>query len=431
MDRDQQGALVARALQGLLAQAQPQAAPPQGLLASPRPPGGLLAGGAALPVPAGPQNLPMPAPQQQAHPKKPRDPNDYTFADYALGLISGGIVGPAVMALQQRQRHRAEASNRAGTEALFSDLGLNGQQQPPPRRPAMQGPGLDGLPVSPPDAGGPAPGRTNLSRASVLAALARARANGFDATPFMPMLGQMLDEQDVDGLVNTAPGPDRPLAKFDPKGYASYLLERRKPRSGENDTVEFDPATGKYETAYKARTKVDSGWEEDPVKPGSWRPVSGGPHDPAYIARTAGDRARSVREAAPPVSLIMPRGDGINSTGDVIGPIYSKIARGQQLTPGEQRLYDDRRAGDPLQALIAGFGGGQGYTAPRPPLPVAAPPAPGAPPRRGPSKQARQPAPVRQQNGVYMPTSAADMASVPKGAKFLNPANGQVLTKAR
>lgn len=382
--------------------------PNAGLLAGQRPNGGLLSANTA-----------------QGPTKKERDPNAYTFGDYLLGaLATGNPFAPAAMALDQRQRRKAETRNRAGAEALFAELGLNGQPQAA-RRPAMQGPGIDGAPVSQPGAGLPPPGPAPLSRSKVLAALARVRANGFDATPFMPQIEALMEQQETDAFLSAVPEPERAYARFDPKGYAGVAFDRLKPRSGENDTVQMNPATGRYERVYEARTKLDDEWMVDPKNPEARIPRPGSKADPKYIRETSFNRADGQRDAAPPMWSVYGPSSGrpgeINSTGDVMGPIYSKIARGQTLTPGEQRLYEDgRRAADPLAALLGSLPNAQ--PAPRPATPPRLPP---------PKPGAQRNGSVAQQGGVYRPTSAADMAAIPKGAKFVNPADGRVLTKAR
>lgn len=114
----------------------------------------------------------------------------------------------------------------------------------------------------------------------------------------------------------------------------------------------------------------------------------------------------------------------VNSTGDVVGPLLAKVAQfgEDSLTDGE-RLIFDRYQQSGQQA------GGFGLT---PPPPAGAAPAP-AP--RAAAAPARAPA-ARQGSGSSAASPVAvqseqDFERLPVGAWFVNPADGQVMQKAR
>lgn len=200
--------------------------------------------------------------------------------------------------------------------------------------------------------------------------------------------GDLREQQALDAYLNTLPPEKRSEAAMDAKGYASDARKAAEPlilNLGGGRAAAIDRNSGDVVREYTMKQEPPSGFTWDDT--GNLKPIPGGPADPDYIAKTAGDRAAAVREAAPPVSLILgDRGGGsgrIDSTGDVMGPIYGKIARGEPLTPGEERLYSDsRRPVDPYAALLAGGGGG--YDMP----PPAAAPRPAATPARTPPAEA-------------------------------------------
>lgn len=100
---------------------------------------------------------------------------------------------------------------------------------------------------------------------------------------------------------------------------------------------------------------------------------------------------------------------------EVLGRIQSKLASGQTLTPGEQKIYDDSRTAriDPNDPYGGGGGGGSysggGY---------------GKPPAGAAGASGTAVAP-------YRPMSAADFAKVPLGAYYVNPSDGRTLKRVK
>jgi hypothetical protein len=107
----------------------------------------------------------------------------------------------------------------------------------------------------------------------------------------------------------------------------------------------------------------------------------------------------------------------VNSTGDVMGPIYKKISAGEPLTPGETKLYEDSRLArmNPLDAALFDEPEAAMPPGPRPgvstppggPVNAAAPPVAKAPlPARGPDRPPT-PAPPRPSAGGLPPQARA------------------------
>lgn len=104
-----------------------------------------------------------------------------------------------------------------------------------------------------------------------------------------------------------------------------------------------------------------------------------------------------------------------NSTGDVIAPILSKVATGgvEALSDGERAIWENyQRQSQGQGGLAALFGGA---------------------PQMAPSGGATGPAPAAggSQQSPARPASQADFDRLPAGAWFINPADGQVMQKAR
>lgn len=168
-------------------------------------------------------------------------------------------------------------------------------------------------------------------------------------------------------------------------------------------------------------------YETNPVM--GTRPVSKTEIPATRAERLAADRYtadrdyRQERLGLDRESLDLRRQEAERPTmGQVQGEVAAKKARGEPLSQGEQEVWDYMQSGRTNGFGFPGMMGGYPGASPAP----AAPP----PPSRT-QEPARKAAPVPQNNGVYQPTTEADMAQIPKGARFVNPATGEVLVKAR
>lgn len=272
-------------------------------------------------------------------------------------------------------------------------------------------------------------------------AILKAAESGANVTPYLKMLDAYTDRSRRDAFLSTVPQADRSLAAMDPDKYVSHALDLRKPRASE-DLIKLDPNTGQYGEVFDAPEKLPPGFRVS-ADGKSWEPVTGGPADPKYVRETAYNRADGQRDAAPPAWVVYgPQGGGgrIDSTGDVLAPILSKVAAGQQLSPGEQTLFDrwnnSSGSDDPVRRLLSGAGGGgvgggmggdldppSRRTAPSP-----APSRPAAPPAPSPARPASPPAMAGTAKNPHRPRSRAEAQALPRGAYFVDPA-GNVIQK--
>lgn len=140
------------------------------------------------------------------------------------------------------------------------------------------------------------------------------------------------------------------------------------------------------------------------------------------------------RETIAWAELYARQNPAVMSQGDAVGTILNKGAKQgwASLTPDENRTLAEYKALNESRAPT--IMGATPYGAPAAAGPPAGPTGTGAQPAgpgaAGPGAVATS-AVAKRADGVYLPTSAADMANIPVGAKFLNPADGRVLPKAR
>lgn len=139
-------------------------------------------------------------------------------------------------------------------------------------------------------------------------------------------------------------------------------------------------------------------------------------HDAEELAFRREQERRRAQEASDPYS----------SPSRVMGPILAKIARGETLTPGEQRLYTDyRTARAQPDDFMAGDALGGDYGAPGTPAPAAAP-TPSKTPAARPGAARGRPADGRSAASPVQPRSRAEAEALPSGTWFRDPAGNLI-----
>lgn len=247
-------------------------------------------------------------------------------------------------------------------------------------------------------------------------------SRGVDVSGQAKVLEALEQQAQLREFLQTVPEDQRSAAALDPAAFADWQRKSGRPQffSVGGNLVAANPETGQAAPAWMAPEKAEPPTTDRVLaaaldKMGRGQALT--PGEQRIVDRYISGEPPSASEREPTPTRIL-------------GAIQDKIARGVTLNDGEQQIYEDSKLSrlDPLTAAM--LGGLPGVSAiPGAPAIPGLPEVPGAP-GRGAASQ-RGSGQVSRKGGVYYPQSAEDMAQIPKGARYVNPANGAVLVKAR
>lgn len=250
-------------------------------------------------------------------------------------------------------------------------------------------------------------------QAAIRTLLTRHAARGHDISQVANYLGQGRQDDAIAAASRALPTQLQPFGQLAPNAGAAFMFgQHENTLIPGRDGAQYrgNLAGGPFEQVIGPQGGWD--WMQDPD--GSVSPRPGGPADPAYL-RDRAFGATSGEVAATPRRPVDPP-----NQSQVIAGIIQKAQRGEPLNEWEQRIMEAETAIPqgpmgmfPMMGLEA-FGN------------TGAPArAQGGAGRGGGGPTTRQPS----SGGVARPQTEADFAALPRGARYIDPDDGQLYEK--